>query len=161
MVKTGTIINIEPTGSYPGHSGTIYTFAMVIRFPDGDLKGEIGSKSEAYPLSMGSEITVDVTSDPQYGIKFKRVNQFGPQQRRQRPQNAAQRPNGKQPDWDAISRGKVRHGVTCAFIQSGTEPTIDRVEYWVDYIMNGPPSRSRQMAQEFIHDHNLDGEPQY
>lgn len=54
-------------------------------------------------------------------------------------------------DWEAISRGKVRHGVAVAFIRQGKElldPIVKEVEdknrqikkemeLWVDYIMNG------------------------
>lgn len=41
-------------------------------------------------------------------------------------------------DWDAISRGKVRHGVAVAFIEQGR--TLDNdtkmeMEGWVEYIM--------------------------
>ena len=46
-----------------------------------------------------------------------------PQQATQRPQKASE------PDWDAISYGKVRHGVVTSYIQAGIEPDIPTVNY--------------------------------
>jgi hypothetical protein len=65
------------------------------------------------------------------------------QTRQQAPQQQAppqQAPQANKPDWDAISRGKVRHGVVCALLSSrGLEnmPDIPEIEQWVDYIMTG------------------------
>jgi hypothetical protein len=33
--------------------------------------------------------------------------------------------------------GKVRHGVVCAYLSAGVEPTIEQAEYWKEYIMTG------------------------
>ena len=68
-----------------------------------------------------------------------------PPQAQQAPQNAPQSTNRakpapqakKEPDWDAIAEGKVRHGVVCAFIAAGKKPTIEDIEYWVNYIITG------------------------
>jgi len=64
--------------------------------------------------------------------------------------NKCQQPNGqivptaisteKKPNWDEISRGKVRHGVACEFIRLGKRldlQSIAEMESWVGYIMNG------------------------
>jgi hypothetical protein len=57
-----------------------------------------------------------------------------PQQRA--PQAPPQAPQANKSDPDA--RGKVRHGVVCAYIQAGkSDVTTDEVEGWVDYIMTG------------------------
>lgn len=56
------------------------------------------------------------------------------------PQNKPQSTNGKkEPDWDAIAEGKVRHGVVCAAIQSGQVEAKNEMEIkrWVAFIMNG------------------------
>jgi hypothetical protein len=58
--------------------------------------------------------------------------QAPPQHAQQQRQNP---PQGNKSDPDA--RGKVRHGVVCAFIQSGQEVHIPLIEYWVNYIMTG------------------------
>lgn len=45
-----------------------------------------------------------------------------------------------EPDWQNIARGKVRHGVGIAFISQGRtldEHTINEMEAWVNYIMDG------------------------
>jgi hypothetical protein len=41
--------------------------------------------------------------------------------------------------WAEISKGKVRHGVSCEFIRlgKGLNESIDDIEAWVEYIMNG------------------------
>ncbi len=43
----------------------------------------------------------------------------------------------KAPDWDAINRGKVRHGVVCAFIRAGKDINKLTVDKLVEYIMTG------------------------
>ena len=47
--------------------------------------------------------------------------------------------NKKEPDWDKIAEGKVRHGIICAGIQSGQLKcsSPEAVLYWTDLVMNG------------------------
>ena len=54
--------------------------------------------------------------------------------------------NQKEVDWKAISRGKVRHGVVCAFIAAPIDemPAIADIEYWVEYIMSGKDPNETQ-----------------
>lgn len=57
-------------------------------------------------------------------------------------ENLESNQNTDKPDWKAISRGKVRHGVVTAFIQnSGLQPLTDdilnRIEEYVEYVMEG------------------------
>ncbi len=56
----------------------------------------------------------------------------------------------KAPDWDAINRGKVRHGLVCAYIRAGK--TIDKTEIGklVEYIMNGQLSAEEKKRREQI-----------
>lgn len=68
----------------------------------------------------------------------------------QAPQPAAQRPFAQsqpQPrDYDAENKGKIRHGLVCAYISAGVDPNIETVNYWMDYIMTGqapiPPGQT-------------------
>jgi len=148
MNKIGKIIKLVPDGGYNSQNGYIYTFQMTIECSDGQYgTGQIGSKSEQYPLGIGQEICVDVTQT-QHGTRFKKINpQYSGQQGSQSGQQAPSRPpQGNKPDWDAISKGKVRHGVVCAYLQAGQEPEINRVLYWVDFIMTGiiPPPPSKE-----------------
>ncbi len=57
-----------------------------------------------------------------------------------------EQPKDIKPDWDAISRGKVRNSVAVAYIAKDntlagdedlTKATIKEMERWVDYIMEG------------------------
>jgi len=46
----------------------------------------------------------------------------------------------KQPDWDKITEGKIRHGVAVAFIEKGQELNPDNMktmEKWVQFIIHG------------------------
>lgn len=148
---TGTILNIEPTqeGGYQSRNGYIYTFWMAIETPNGPLSGEIGSKTELYPVPVGKEITVNVTNDTQRGVKFKKIN---PQYEAQRPQNTQQ--GGQQPrqganapkrDYDKENRGKCRNKLYAACIITGITPedlsanriTLMAIEGLVEKSMNG------------------------
>lgn len=74
------------------------------------------------------------------------------------PQNAPQSPNGGQPppDYDKRQKeeaeGKVRHGIVCAYLSAGQEPTIERCEYWKEYVMTGkvPLPPGQQEPQDDI-----------
>jgi hypothetical protein len=70
------------------------------------------------------------------GQQVQQQQQAPPYQAPQAPPQQAQQPN--KPDWDAISRGKVRCNVVCAYIQSGQDmPGITEINDWVEYIMVG------------------------
>ena len=70
---TGTITGIVPAGGYDSRNGYIFTFDMTIKGPNGSLAGEIGSKSEIYPMSVGQTIDVEA-SKTQHGMRFKKIN---------------------------------------------------------------------------------------
>lgn len=85
MIKTGTVATVTPTqdGGYQHTTaGWIYTFDMVVNTQEGQVGGEIGSKSQIYPVGVGQPITVDVTSG-QHGPKLKKIN---PQYQQNQPQ---------------------------------------------------------------------------
>jgi hypothetical protein len=42
----------------------------------------------------------------------------------------------KPPNWDAISRGKVKHGLTCAYIQANTPINKELIEELADWIVD-------------------------
>ena len=96
MQKTGKITNITPDGGYQGSNGYIYTFQMTVQCSDGAFTGQIGSKSQVYPLGVGQDITVDFTNT-EHGPRLKKVNpqyegQAGGQQRTQQPPQRPQQP---------------------------------------------------------------------
>lgn len=71
-------------------------------------------------------------------IQVNQQPQQGLPQPPQAPQQATQPPkNNKQPDWDAIAEGKVRHGLVCACIQGGMKLSLAEIEGWKTYIMTG------------------------
>ncbi len=157
--RTGNITEIQPLGGYQSQGGYIYTFQMRVQCPDGEVVGEIGSKSQVYPLSVGQQIIVNVTQT-QHGIKLKKINPDQAQQGQQYSQPAPQQgqqnapqPAGQQkPDWDAISRGKVRNAVVTAYIATGNDPIISDCDYWVEYIMTGqaPLPPAQQINQDDV-----------
>lgn len=150
MQVTGTIRSVLPTqqGGYNGTNGYIYTFDMVVDSQQGTFNGEIGSKSQVYPLGAGQPITVEVSDTP-HGPRLKKVNpQYANQNqqqqapRQQAPHNPPQQAPpaaAQQPDWDEIARGKVRCNLVCAGVQSGQIKVSceDEFEGWMNYIFNG------------------------
>ncbi len=117
MQKTGQIVQIIPTGSYQAQGNTIYTFNMTIQCPDGTFTGEIGAKSQQYPMNAGDTINVTVTND-QHGTKFKKFNpQYagqGGQNAQNKPQGAAQSTNTDTVRDLAIKRGNCLNAVFSA-----------------------------------------------
>lgn len=120
MQKTGTITGIQPDGGYQSQNGYINTFQMKIQCDDGEFIGQIGSKSQIYPLAIGQPISVTVTNT-EHGVRFKKFN----------PQYSApggtgsypQSTGGQQPaprDYDAENRGKVRTQFIKAAIIKGS-----------------------------------------
>jgi len=95
MTKTGQITQITPDGGYQSQRGYIYTFQMTIQCPDGTFTGQIGSKSQVYPLGIGETINVDVTST-QHGVRFKKFNPQYAQQQIASAQAAIGRPADSQ-----------------------------------------------------------------
>ncbi len=70
---TGTITGIVPAGGYDSRNGYIFTFDMTIKGPNNTVIGEIGSKSESYPMAQGQTITVEA-SKTEHGVRFKKIN---------------------------------------------------------------------------------------
>ena len=76
MQITGQIVQLAPTteGGYTlQDGGYIYTFMMTVRGNNGDVTGEIGTKSQQYPLNIGDEIIVEV-KNTKFGTKLKKIN---------------------------------------------------------------------------------------
>ncbi len=137
MNKTGQIVQITPAGGYQSQNGYINTFQMTLQCPDGTFTGEIGAKSQQYPMNVGDTINVTVTND-QYGMKFKKFNpqyagQGGqpehssvlpasvsppqyPHNTQNKPQEAAQSTNR---DFDKENHGKCFTLLMGATLQSG------------------------------------------
>lgn len=154
MQKSGQINNIESTGGYTSQNGYIYTYMMTIQVGTEQITGEIGSKSEQYPLSAGAEITVDVRQT-EHGTRFKKIN---PQQGGSRPQQAPsqQRQSNKgggdkEVDWDAIARRKdisvllsyAKDLVIADKIEIGSMPTY--MQEWLKLIW-APKGQVQQVS---------------
>ena len=101
-VISGTIKNIEPDGGYQGQNGYIYTFQLTIRDGNKEATGQIGSKSQTYPVKVGEQISVEMT-DTEHGVRFKKYNaQYAGQGGGQTAGNQAQ--PGR--DYDKENHGK-------------------------------------------------------
>ncbi len=146
MQVTGTIRSVFATqeGGYSSQNGYIYTFDMVIDTPQGEVVGEIGSKSQPYPLAPGSPITVE-SRQTDRGPKLKKIN---PQyQQGGSPQGGGQQSKGR--DYDKENRGKCRFGFYQACIRRGCDPVemvqnkplLDAVETLIGWSMNGRPQQ--------------------
>jgi len=87
----GKIVQIVPNGGYQGRNGYIYTFQMSIQNENGVFTGQIGSKTENYPLTVGQPILVEMTTN-QYGNKFTRINPKYANRQPRQPQQSYQQP---------------------------------------------------------------------
>ena len=135
MQGTGQINRIDPKGGYTGKFGYVFTFNMTIQTASGQITGEIGSKTERYPMNAGDTITVEVT-DGEHGRRFKNVNpKYAGQQGSSQPRQST----NKEPDWGAIAEGKCRSLVVQAAVASLQMKcrTFDEADALVRYMMNG------------------------
>ena len=137
MQLSGVIAALQPSarGGYQSQNGYIYTFDMSITGQDGQqYGGEVGSKSQQYPMQVGSPITVESTTT-EYGTRFKKINPQYQQGQQQGPPPQQQQQQGPTP-YDRETEGKCICQVVCAGITSGQlkcEP--DHIKYWVHLIM--------------------------
>jgi hypothetical protein len=118
MQLNGTIQNIVPDGGYQSQNGYINTFQMSVNTPTGLFTGQIGSKSQIYPLAIGQPILVEMT-ETQNGVRFKKVN----------PKFANQAPQGQpQQVYVPVSQPQqpVRQTTLRPAVQS--DPTRDSIE---------------------------------
>lgn len=146
QTKTGIIKMIQPNGGYDSQYGYVNTFMMTIEVPnEGQITGEIGSKSVNYPLNLGEQITFQM-KNTEHGWKFKKVNP----QYQQGGSQATGRTNGQQRDYDAENRGKCRTQFIKAAIIAGTIPCRDFAEcdMLVQYAMTGkvPAVKTEQVT---------------
>ena len=131
MQITGNITAIGQLSPPKGTYSICYQDIEITGVTGSKMTGNIGSKKG---YAAGTQITVEVTEDPQYGTKFKRIDpdyaQGGSQPRQSKK---------SEPDWDAIAAGKCRCAVICAAIQSGqiTVGCEMDCDEWVQYIIMG------------------------
>ncbi len=88
MQLQGTIKNIVSDGGYSSTNGYIYTFQMTIQCQTGKFTGQIGSKTQVYPIAIEQPIIVDMT-ETQYGVRFKKIDPKYAQQDAQNQQQQA------------------------------------------------------------------------
>ena len=93
MQATGTIRSVfasQRGGYQPSQGAYVYTFDMEVDTPQGPVRGEIGSKSQPYPLAVGQPITVELTETDR-GPRLKKINpQYAGQQQQSTPQQRQQ-----------------------------------------------------------------------
>lgn len=134
MQIQGTIGSIVPDGGYQSQNGWIYKFNMTINTQQGPVIGEIGSKSEQYPMQQGDQITVNSSNDGR-GTKFKKVNQGydnqQPQQSQQQAPPPQQRPQQNNVQDDIRFAQSVNLAVS-EYVNGKIEETQiqERVKIW-------------------------------
>ncbi len=144
----GTITSVSPEGGYQGQFGYVYTFQMTIQCPDGTYKtGQIGSKSQTYPLSNGQPISVETTlyqgatKFTKFDPKYAHPQATGaPPQGQQAAPAAAQGTNTPPPDPEPQSMRIVRGNALNAVMSATTVPSDMIKDYLlasVTWIMSG------------------------
>lgn len=113
-------------------------------------KKKDGNNTVAYQqfldMNLKEGLTVDISYDTTQGtyegktVNYKNIKSFreASVQKGEVPQTVPQKAIQEKPDWDAISRGKVRHGVVCAMIEAkwSEEDIRSKLSLYVDLIMN-------------------------
>ena len=164
----GRITNISSVSGYQGQFGYVYTFQMTIQTPDGAYKtGIIGSKSQVYPLSDGSPITVEVTNH-QGEIRFKKFDpQYGQPSSQQAPQAAPvapQSPSAPPPISNDQREMRIVRGNALNAVLSAADIPLDQIGNYlltsVQFILGGEwklePSYQRGQPSEPILEDNPD-----
>ena len=122
--------------------------ATQVTFEDSD-----GAETVAeVPHNVGNtpktgEVLHGVLSATPFGLRFKKTPPPDVQKEGASvPFKEAPEPSKTEkaePDWEAISRGKVRHGVSVAMIQSGhkslTPELAGEILQWEEFIITGDP----------------------
>ena len=164
MQLTGTITNIEATqaGGYQGRSGYIYTFDMSINTQQGVITGEIGSKSQTYPIAVGQPITVEQLNRGR-GVEFKKIN---PQYQggQQGGQQAGQRPNAPAGSKDTIIAREAA-GNALGRLYSNSTAQVSVPDFIADidvlsryYITGKATATEPETFQEFADQHPAEGD---
>ncbi len=153
MQITGNITAIGQLGPPKGAYGICYQDIEITGATGAKKTGNIGSKKG---YATGTQITIEVTEDPQYGTKFKRIDP-------DYAQGGSQGGGGKKTEHGDVE-GMCRHGVVCAAIQSRqitVESEMD-CDKWVQYIMLGhnraPQQVTVQRTEEIPADQFADDE---
>lgn len=137
-MKRGTIKAIQPNGGYQSQHGYINTFMMTIQTNEGQITGEIGSKSQQYPIGVNDPITVEIKNTTN-GVKFKKINPEYAQGDSQGYGQPAQGQSSGGRDYDAENRGKCRTQFIKAAIINGqiTCGTFADVLMLTEFAMTG------------------------
>ena len=138
IMQNGTIARVEPIigqngpAGYQGRNGWIYIFNIAIDTPTGQVTGEIGSKSQVYPLQAGSTISFIVENSP-HGVKIRRKDpQYAQQDAQPAPQahNAPHDHNNYQgsqaPPRDTQDDIRWAQAVNVAFAMFNTDKITDQ-----------------------------------
>ena len=137
-----------------GNDYDFWSQFIVIKDDTDKIGVSITIESDERSVRKGEIVTIENAELQEYikdgksNLKLQgKVRTVAPQNAQQAPSPPAQgtnqsynTPQGKkEPDWDAIARGKVRNSVVCAFIGAPIDamPSIKDMEYWVNYIMTG------------------------
>ena len=138
MQITGNITAVGQLSPPRGQFSICYQDITVTGATGQSKTGNIGSKKG---YATDTQITVEVTEDPQYGTKFKRIDP-------QYAQGGSQGGQGKKDvDWDEIALGKCRCAIVCAAVQSGQIKVTCEIDcdQWVQYMVKGynapPPAQ--------------------
>ncbi len=146
---SGIIKSIVPDGGYQSQHGYIYNFQMTIQNASGILtQGQIGSKSQAYPIPIEQPINVEV-SNSQEGLKFKKYN----------PQYAGQGSSQGSPQGSSQPKASGGKGSNRSFAMSYAKDLVvaGKADFStltvlagkiVDWLDDKPPQQPSQQAPQ-------------
>lgn len=136
--EKGVLHNVTLRGTLP----TVALINQKASFQLASFKGIYQNNPyTGYSGFWNDRMQIDPNANYSYAQQPARnMPQASPQpQQATNSQQGVQNTGRKEPDWEAISEGKVRHGVVCAAIQNGQIACNceQMVLYWTDFIMTG------------------------
>lgn len=131
----GFVLTVKKTKKSVQLPNGYYIHTVVLFDPSGEMIADFkdqGGKGAYNPPIKGQEVKIVVAEiqHAETGTKLF-IDQFA------LVTSTGNEPGEDYPDWRTTVRGKIRHGVTCAYIRAGKEPDKDTVNKWVEFIMTG------------------------
>jgi len=132
-VGGGFVLTVKKTKKSVQLPNKHYIHSVVLFDSTGEMLADFkdaGGAGAYNPLIKAQEVNIIVAQiqDAEAGTKLY-VDQFS------LVTSQSLEPGEDYPDWRTTVRGKIRHGVVCAYIHSGREPDKETVREWVKFIM--------------------------
>lgn len=136
----GFVLTVKKTKKAVKLPNGQYIHTVVLFDSTGEMLADFkdpGGKGAYNPMIKGREVRIIVAEIQQAETNTKLyVDQFSLVLGGSEPE-VGYAPGEDYPDWRTTVRGKIRHGLVCAFIKAGKKVDKAEIKALEDYIMNG------------------------